>query len=85
MKLRGNMPKIRNLDTKVETPLPQLQEALRVLKPGDKIRIENTKEEILRIRENLIKGRSEIYGADSHIEYIEALLLAEAGGQLQFK
>ena len=77
--------KISNLDTKVETPLPQLQEALKNLKPGDKVQIANTREEILKVRENITKRRHELYGADSHLEYIEALLLAEACGQLQFK
>lgn len=79
------MPRVPNVDTKIETPLPQLQEALRNLKPGDKVRCENTKEEILRTRENVTRRRHEIYGADSHLEYIEALLLAEAQGQLEFK
>ena len=79
------MPRVQNVDTKTETPLPQLHEALRNLSSGQKISIGNTKEEILRTRENLTKRRHEIYGADSHLEYIEALLLAEAQGQLEFK
>jgi hypothetical protein len=79
------MPRVRNVDTKTETPLPQLQEALSRLKPGEKVSINNTKEEILRTRENITKRRHEIYGADSHLEYIEAILMAEAAGQLQFK
>jgi hypothetical protein len=81
------MPAVRgkNYDTKTETPLPRLREALENLKPGEKISCDNTKDEILRTRENLTKRRHEIYGADSHLEYIEALLLAEAQGQLSFK
>jgi hypothetical protein len=79
------MPRVQNVDTKTETPLPQLQEALRNLNPGEKISCANTRAEILRTRENLTKRRHEIYGADSHLEYIEALLLAEAQGQLEFK
>jgi len=79
------MPRVQNADTKVETPLPQLQEALRNLKPGEKIRCENSKDEILRTRANITKRRHEIYGADSHLDYIEALLLAEAQGQLEFR
>ena len=79
------MPKVNNIDTKAETPLPQLISSLESLQEGQKISIENTKEEILKIRENLMKRRHEIYGADSHLEYIEALILAEASGKLEFK
>ncbi len=79
------MPRVNNLDTQVMTPLPQLREAIANLQPGQKIHINNTREEILRTRENLTKKRAEIFGADSHLEYIEALLVAEASGQLQFK
>lgn len=79
------MPKINNAFTKVETPLPQLEEALKNLAPGDTIYCDNTKEELLRARQNLTKKRHEIHGADSHLMYIEALLLAEANGQLRFK
>lgn len=79
------MPRVRNVDTKAETPLPELQKALNNLKPGEKVYCNNTKEEIMRTRENLIKRRHEVHGADSHLEYIEALLLAEASGQLNFR
>ncbi|NBW06435.1 MAG: hypothetical protein EBR82_00230 [Caulobacteraceae bacterium] len=79
------MPKVRNVLDKAETPLPQLQQALAELKPGQVININNTKEEIMRTRENLTRMRHEIPGADDHIDYIEALLLAEANGKLQFK
>lgn len=79
------MPRVPNVDTKVETPLPQLQDALRNLKSGEKVQCNNTKEEILKVRENVTKRRHEIYGADSHIEYVEALLMAEAQGLLEFK
>lgn len=79
------MPRVNNLDTKAETPIGELREKLAGLQPGQKISVDNTKEEIMRIRENLVKKRHEIYGADSHLEYIEALIMAEAGGQLQFK
>ena len=74
-----------NFESKAETPLLQLQEAIKNLKSGEKIGIGNTKEELLRTRENLMKRRHEIHGADSHLEYIEALFLAEAEGLLQFK
>ena len=79
------MPRVKNVDTKTETPLPQLQDAISALQPGQKVSIANTKEEILKIRENVTKRRHEIHGADSHLEYIESLLLAEAQGQLEFK
>lgn len=79
------MPRIQNYGTTAETPLPQLQSSLENLQPGQKVSIDNKKSSILRIRENLTKRRAEIPGADSHLEYIEALLIAEANGQLQFK
>jgi len=79
------MPRVNNLDTRVETPLPQLQEALRNLPSGQKVKCENTKEEILRTQMNLTQKRTEVYGADSHLEYIEALLMAEAEGKLEFR
>lgn len=80
-----NMARVQNYGTTAETPLPQLQASLDSLQPGQKVSIDNTKSAILRIRENLTKRRAEIPGADSHLEYIEALLIAEANGQLQFK
>lgn len=79
------MPRVSNLDTIADTPLPQLQEALKSLKPGEKIQYGNTREEILKIRENITKRRHEIVGADSHLDFIEALLMAEASGQLDFR
>lgn len=79
------MPRINNLDTVAQTPLPELQDALKRLQPGEKVIYPGTREEILKIRENITKRRHEIYGADSHLEYVEALLLAEASGQLEFK
>lgn len=79
------MPRVQNVDTVTETPLPKLREAISNLKPGEKVQCDNSREEILRIRENITKRRHEIYGADSHLEYVEALLLAEAQGQLVFK
>jgi Flp pilus assembly secretin CpaC len=79
------MSRVNNLDTKVETPLPQLRKSIEALQPGQKIEIENTKEEILRTRENLTRRRAELPGADDHLDYIEALLIAEANDQLRFK
>ena len=79
------MPRVNNVDTKAETPLPQLQSALANLQPGQKIFCPNTKSEILKTRENLMRRRHEIPGADSHLEYIETMLIAEANGQLNFR
>jgi hypothetical protein len=79
------MPRVLNDNTSAETPLPQLQEAISKLNPGEKVFCANTRNEILKTRENLTRRRAEIPGADSHLEYIEALLIAEANGQLFFK
>jgi hypothetical protein len=79
------MPKVLNDDTKAVTPLPMLQSALANLAPGEKVHCGNTKAEILKTRENLTRRRAEIPGADSHLEYIEAMLIAEAEGKLQFR
>lgn len=79
------MPRVNNVDTKAETPLPQLQKSLAELQPGQKVYINNTREELSKIRENLYKKRHEIPGADDHIEYIEAVFMAEANNQLEFK
>jgi hypothetical protein len=62
-----------------------LQDAIKQLKPGEKIQYGNSRAEILKIRENITKRRHEIVGADSHLEFIEALLIAEASGHLDFK
>lgn len=69
----------------IPTPLPQLRQALANLRPGERVKCDNTKEEILRTKDNLMRRRMEINGADSHIEYIDALLVAESAGQLEFK
>lgn len=79
------MPRVNNLDVEVKTPLPDLYKAIENLQPGQKIFCPNTKNEILKTKENLTRRRHEIPGADHHIEYIEALLIAEANGQLSFK
>lgn len=80
-----NMTRVKNVDTTAETPLPELQRALDALKPGQKIQCQNTKTEILKTQENLIRRRHEITGADSHLAYIEAMIIAEANGNLEFK
>ncbi len=80
------MTKVRNTsDEKVATPLPELRRALASLKSGEKVKCPNSREEILRIRENLTRNRAEIVGADDHIDYIEAMIVAEAEGKLEFR
>lgn len=79
------MSRVNNVDTKVETPLPELQRALANLKPGEKVSCPQSKSEILKIQENLTRRRAEIPGADSHLEYIEAMIIAEAEGKLEFR
>lgn len=79
------MPRVNNANTKAETPLPELQKALSNLKPGEKVHCPSTKEEILKVQENITKRRHEIPGADDHLEYIQAMIIAEACGKLEFK
>jgi len=79
------MARVNNLDSQAQTPLATFNKTLNDLRPGQKAFCPNTKDEILKIRENLTKRRSDIPGADSHLEYVEALLIAEANGQLEFK
>ena len=85
VKVADNMPRVNNVDTKATTPLPELQKALSELQNGQKIFCPNTKTEIMKTRENLTRRRHESPGADHHLEYIEAMLIAEANGQLSFK
>jgi len=79
------MQRVKNVDTKAETPLPELQKALDALKPDEKVHCPNTKTEILKVQENLTRRRHEIPGADAHLEYIAAMIIAEANGKLEFK
>ena len=79
------MPRVNNADTKAETPLPELQKAIANLKPGEKVKCPNSKAEVLKIQENVMRRRAEIPGADSHLEYIEAMIIAEAEGKLEFR
>jgi hypothetical protein len=65
-------------------PLEELNAALVALKPGQKVQCPNPKSQIIKVKENLTRGRADIPGADHHLEYAEALLLAEANGQLEF-
>ena len=76
--------RVNNFNVSAVTPLPELQAALSRLQPGEFLSCANSKEEILKIQQNLTKRRHEIPGADSHLEYIEALVIAEANGQLRF-
>jgi hypothetical protein len=79
------MPRVQNALSTAPTPINDLRVALENLESGKKVTIDNTKEEILRTQRNLGLRRAEIPGADSHLEYIEALLIAEAEGKLEFK
>jgi hypothetical protein len=79
------MPRVNNVDTKAETPLPELQKAIANLKHGEKVQCPNSKAEILKIQENITRRRADIPGADSHLEYIEAMIIAEAEGKLEFR
>lgn len=79
------MSRVNNADTKAVTPLPELRKALSNLKPGEKVKCPNSKSEILKVQENLTRRRAEIPGADSHLEYIEAMIIAEAEGKLEFR
>jgi hypothetical protein len=79
------MPRVNNVDTKAETPLPELQKAIANLNPGEKVQCPNSKAEILKIQENITRRRADIPGADSHLEYIEAMIIAEAEGKLEFR
>lgn len=78
------MPKVLNANTSAKTPLPELQEKLSTLKPGEFITFPQSKAEVLKARENLTRRRHEIPGADDHLEYVEACLVAEASGKLKF-
>lgn len=79
------MPRFNNTDPQAEMTLSSFNQTLSNLQPGQKAFCPNSKDEILKIRENLTKRRADIPGADSHLEYIEALLIAEANGQLEFR
>lgn len=78
------MPRVNNLDAQVQTPLPQLQSLLAALRPGEHVTVEQTKADFLKVKENLTRRRHEIPGADNHLEYIDACLIAEASGKLKF-
>jgi len=79
------MARVNNAVSQAPTPIGELHAALDKLEPGKKVHINNTKEEILRTQRNLMSRRAEIPGADSHLEYIEALLIAEAEDKLEFR
>lgn len=80
------MPRVNNATSDISvTPLAQLEDLLAVVKPGEKITLPQTKDEFLKVQKNLTQRRHEIPNADAHLAYIEACLIAEARGQLQFK
>jgi hypothetical protein len=73
------------MTTTPTTPLEALRNALNSLMNGQKVLCPNSREEILKAKENLTRNRSTIKEADYHIEYIDAMLVAEAEGKLNFK
>lgn len=80
------MPRVNNTTSDTSaTPLAELEEKLRTLQPGQRITFPQSKGEILKIRENLLRRRHEVSNADAHLQYLEACLLAEASGKLEFK
>lgn len=79
------MPRINNATSDTsKTPLSELEEKLNALQPGQHITFPQSRGEVLKIRENLTRRRHEIPNADAHLSYLEACLLAEAQGKLQF-
>ena len=79
------MPRVKNTesDTKI-TPLSELEDKLSKLSPGEFVTFPQSKAEVLKVQENLTRRRHEIPGADAHLRYVEACLIAEAGGKLKF-
>lgn len=54
-------------------------------KMGTTLSIGNTRDELLRIKENVTKKRLDIPGADAIVEYIEEVLIAGLEGHVTFK
>ena len=52
---------------------------------GISLSIGNTRDELLRIKENVTKKRMDIPGADAIVEYIEEVLIAGLEGYVTFK
>jgi hypothetical protein len=52
---------------------------------GVSLSIGNTRDELLRINENVTKKRMDIPGADAIVEYIEEVLIAGLEGYVTFK
>ena len=52
---------------------------------GISLSIGNTRDELLRIKENVTKKRLDIPGADAIVEYIEEVLIAGLEGYVTFK
>lgn len=79
------MPRVNTPESApAETPLAELEEKLATLQPGQHITFPQSRVEVVKVKENLTRHRHEIPGADAHLAYIEACLLAEARGQLKF-
>ena len=52
---------------------------------GTSLTIGNTRDELLRVKENVTKKRVDIPGADAIVEYIEEVLIAGIEGHVIFK
>ena len=79
------MPRVNNAVSNTDsTPLAELEQKLQTLSPGQFITFPQSKSEVLKVRENLTRRRHEIPNADAHLAYLEACLIAEAGGKLKF-
>ena len=52
---------------------------------GTSLTIGNTRDELLRVKENVTKKRVDIPGADAIVEYIEEVLIAGLEGHVIFK
>jgi len=52
---------------------------------GTSLTIGNTREELVRVKENVTKKRVDIPGADAIVEYIEEVLIAGLEGHVIFR
>ena len=71
----------------MERVLPRIIEGRTVMKPGELVRSKVTVSLYCAnpgIDKGIAKGY-EVPGADSHLEYIEAIIIAEAEGKLSFR
>lgn len=81
-----NLVKESSAGTESEKVLTDFRSCLAdAKKTGVKLAIGNTREELLRIKENVTKKRMDIPGADAIVEYIEEVLIAGHEGHVTFK